>query len=139
MEAKMLDIYIPGNCLPGLMLAWHEWMGTNERDRPMPYPLLDTRIPAHRDFISRVLAEVLGVLVGATAPEFQFWPEGRWDLARAIAFEGYPFPPDIDWYRRVPSLASIPLDHPDRDPLALAMIARWVGEEVKAGRIQVKR
>lgn len=55
-----------------------------------------------------------------------FFNSRRWDNGTAY------FP------NRGPDLSFVDLDSPDRDALALAAIARWLGEELLAGRITPK-
>lgn len=110
---------------------------------------LDLRIPEARDRVVRWLAGVLGVPVGATAPLFYFdtsinacvlvWHDGVRTLSAAFYARDGAWS-DVHSYHPGggPALASIPLDHPDRDALALAAVARWAADEIRAGRLPVK-
>jgi len=120
----------------------------------------DARIPAHRDFLARALAGVVGVPVGATAPEW--WGIGicEWLLHCPLPHGQYAGSPPMSLTDRrfvreppnsfiasrypglfvvVPPLSAISIDSPDRDALALAVVVRWAGEEVLAGRIADRR
>ena len=147
-EAKAkLDTYIPGDCLPGLLDGWcgpvevfvsgcwqrRAWMSWLPRF-PNDIVRLDTRREEVRDQVARVLARVLGIPVGATAPRFVL-PSGckAWVLSTGSVVHTHIFGakeysgrhPDR---HTVPDLAQIPLDSPDRDAIALAIIARHVGK-----------
>jgi hypothetical protein len=104
--------------------------------------LVDTSRPEVRDQVARVIARILGVPVGATAPVFgEWWRIGyrdklHFDLGRGPSSVEFwaADPGDCDGMLSgqylVPSLALIPLDSPNRDALALAAVARWLGEEI---------
>jgi hypothetical protein len=106
---------------------------------------LDTRRPEVRDQGARVIARWLGVPVGATAPRIAWDGKiGGWVL---YADDGEAWlvlytsgsvirQTGLGWISGF--AASIPLDSPDRDALALASILRWLGAEYRAGRIQPK-
>lgn len=143
----MSDTLIPSDVLPGLLE--HEdgspWCGPCEilTDRTR----LDTRRPEVRDQVARVMARILGVPVGATAPGFEFVPpreassddSGSGALCVLGAWERVLYAEERDAVccngTHVSSLSSIPLDSPDREALALAAIARWLGDENRAGRV----
>jgi len=117
---------------------------------------LDLRRPEVRDRVARRVAEVLGVPVGATAPGWRRGGAREWrltgvapggqvtGLARIEDTERR-FHPDKpgEWvekrhpglYMQIPSLDAIPLHDPDSDALALAAVARWLGDEIRAGRV----
>jgi len=82
---------------------------------------------------------VLGVPVGATAPVFDpLQMDGAWWLDGTHLFHAPGRDEPVmrrELQHEIPALATIPLDHPDRDALALAAVARWMGAEIAAGRV----
>ena len=152
-----MDTYIPGDCLPGLLDGWtgpaETWVRPGVAsfsghwaqtvvfcggEYPCRTPgereiRLDTRREEVRDRVARVLARVLGVPVGATAPRF-FLPDEclAWVLSKGSGRMPHIFG-STDYLgphpgrHTVPELAELPLDSPDRDAFALAIIARHVG------------
>jgi len=121
--------FVPAWTLPGLLADWQAWFGCAAVSPPRG--VFDTRIPADRDFLSRVAARWLGVPVGATAPRWRYYSTmGEWGLSGATS--------DAETFdtRRHPFLSTIPLGSSRRDALALASILRWLGAEHEAGRIQ---
>lgn len=157
-----MDAYIPGDCLPGLLtgwcgpyewswdaIRWYDWPELTTVARDGLRLRLDLRREECRDRTDRVLARVLGVPVGATAPGWWEWyvGTGGWALGSGphAAEECAVFPRVMplaltdgqrQTWHHVPALASIPLDSPDREILALAAVARHIGAEIRAGRIQ---
>lgn len=150
--------YISADCLPGLLDGWDEWTGQDHDplgcacDTCCSGPIFrhpdrfNARIQAHRDFLTRVLAGVLGVPVGATAPGWRALGDARaWRLSGgpSLADEWY-FSAEMVWdsqgyaHGAAGALSTIPLDSPDRDALALAAVCRWVGDELRAGRITAR-
>jgi len=153
--------FVPASTLPGLLehpdgSPWegpYQWRYVDGGS--MRY--IDCRRPEARDQGARVIARWLGVPVGATAPTFRRSGAYEWRLSgeadhgqqagiqriqdhcRAFVRES----PDKyirdrfpGFFVVVPSLASIPLGSPDLDALALAAVVRWLGDEVREGRIQ---
>ena len=133
--------FVPAWTLPGLLADWQAWFGCAAVSPPRG--VFDTRIPADRDFLSRVAARWLGVKVGATAPRFAW--DGRIGGWVLYADDGEAWlvlytsgslnrQTGLGWVAGF--AVTIPLDSPDRDALALAAVVRWIGDEVRAGRIQ---
>jgi hypothetical protein len=140
----LMEPYVPADCIEGMSEDWQRWMGC----RIISPARFDARIPADRDFLSRVLAGVLGVPVGANAPSFEVLPgmmvpavlhsHFRCEQKNPIEAEFWvrPLPRSTRSVIRffIPALAGI------TDPNeALACVVRWVGEEVRAGRIEDRR
>jgi hypothetical protein len=104
---------------------------------------INLRRPECRDQAARVIARVLGVPVGATAPGWRYSRGWGAYVLEACTHTVYFFH-DGTWGYSVetrlpgPSTSPILLDSPDRDALALAVVLRWLDEEVTAGRITVK-
>lgn len=131
--------FVPGS-LPGLLDGWCP---------SFPFAVrLDLRRTECRDRVARWMAQVLGVPVGVTAQAWGEWwrvnDRAKWhfELGRGMTGDEF-WPADpgdgLSTGRYiVPALASIPLDSPDRDALAMAAVARWLGDEIRAGRIMLK-
>lgn len=176
------DPYVPGD-LPGLLdgwcgpwelrnysyLGWSPWRSWTEDAPGEDYSRierrLDCRMEEARDRCARWLARVLGVPVGATAPEFRVEiteEEGEILWAARLTGDDRREPPwlftpgrpsggymcrinraFVQQLRELPAFRSYPDPWSAETqativPLALAAVCRWVGEEIRAGRITVK-
>jgi len=159
-----LSPYVPADALPRLLDGWigpYEWSVRGVAGAVWwpadPYDSdpgdcqyrLDTRRWEVRSLLARRIAEVLGAKVGSTGPLFLYvtyvrGEDASWLLSSQVPGSG-PAPvfragersPYANGKRAflLPALADIPIDHPDRDALALAAVVRWLGAEIKAGRI----
>lgn len=121
---------------------WLNWPASTPTTREGIEHRLSTLRPESRDRLSRWLASVLGVPVGATAPGWAYEPARRWwcltgATGMSTAFMAATDMPSRDWRVVVPSLSSIPLDSPTRDQDALGAVCRWAQGEIDAGRLEV--
>lgn len=150
------SIYIAGDCLPGLLDGWcgpiemeadgngiyyegsvfDHWVhlpGDPRAYMTCNHPTrLDLRRAEVRDRVARVLANLLEIPVGSTAPALVYYKDVTapdWYITNDDGDERVYF----DKFK-VPDLGEVELDGKDCMAQAMASVARWVGENVKAGR-----
>ena len=153
-----VEIYMRGEWVPYCVDPWHvgpQFSDPGSIGQPRVEGRLDARRWEVRCLLSRRVAELLGVPVGVTAPGWRRCGAREWrltgvapggqvvGLARIEDTERR-FHPDkaVEWIEkrhpglciRVQSLDAIPLHDPDSDALALVAVARWLGDEIRAGR-----
>ena len=147
----MTDPYINADALPGLADAWDVWTGADhdlygcacDTCRGGPFfrrpDRFDAQIPAHRDFLARRVAELLGVPPGDTVPEVEY--NHKPQCCDGLCWEPPNCCPTCPRKRRLIvngrgiECPVLPLDDcPDYADLLLA-VARWLSTEIRAGRV----